>query len=630
MISWETFVWPLLGILASAFAGLVYAAWRDFGARRSVAAVAAGRRVAVPMTLDAGGVVRGHGVRDGMDIRVLAKKHHLVVDREEFRTSTTRRGRFDDELFEYAELVGLVDDAGRRYYVGPPEEWAPAFRATLEAPDRSAGGLWRLWAGTPRIALGVATAALVLGGVFQGIWWTGHNVSADMLRVVAGQDGTTCAVQWRDGDRREYAELDCFEPVPQAGDVVRIRALAWPFDESALDYEGVFEFLTLVPGAIGAVGLIGAEGLGVRRLRRPAIRLRAAAREGQAGGELPPTAEQAKGMPFRRLAAAVAEREGWSEDVAAEPPTPHWWDPVVMALGGARWLPVVGLLGVAWLPESLSQQLRLALTAGAGVALMWALWRSVTTFLAVRRPFSQPVTSEWDYQLVRTEDEVWVVLLLLRDTPHWAMFLPGGETHPAAAGRCGVRGDLEEGGAVHVRILDRFWVPSSPVIRVTEDFREEMRDDLVSRLVGDLAVGEGDVPESVVIDPAGKGRGGPRDPALDDFREGIAVLRQDGVVVGYVATIVESMWAPFRRQERVWLLVTWADGRRERIDEDYEPWIAVKELREGHFRWDSHQGEVDYTAEWLRGDERDRLWQAYGIHDDVGAYMSTEESPRRQ
>jgi hypothetical protein len=90
------------------------------------------------------------------------------------------------------------------------------------------------------------------------------------------------------------------------------------------------------------------------------------------------------------------------------------------------------------------------------------------------------------------------------------------------------------------------------------------------------------------------------------------------------------MWAPFRRQERVWLLVTWADGRRERIDEDYEPWIAVKELREGHFRWDSHQGEVDYTAEWLRGDERDRLWQAYGIHDDVGAYMSTEESPRRQ
>jgi len=101
VILWETFVWPLLGFLAPAFAGLVYAAWRDFGARRSVAAVAAGRRVAVPMTVDAGGVVRGHGVRDGRDIRVLAKEHHLVVDREEFRTSATRRGRFDDELFEY-------------------------------------------------------------------------------------------------------------------------------------------------------------------------------------------------------------------------------------------------------------------------------------------------------------------------------------------------------------------------------------------------------------------------------------------------------------------------------------------------------------------------------------------------
>lgn len=491
MISWETFVWPLLGILASAFAGLGYAAWRDFGARRSIAAVTAGRRVAIPMTVDAGGVVRGHGVRDGMDIRILAKKQHLVVDREEFLASSTRRGRFDDELMEYAELVGLVDDSGRRYFVGPPEEWAPAFQATLEAPARPAGRLWRLWVGTSRISLGLATAALVLGAVFQGIWWSGHDVSATMLRVVTGEDGDSCAVEWQDGDRREYAEVDCYEPYPHAGDAVRVRALAWPFDASALDYEGVFEFFTLVPGTVAAAGLIGAAGLGVRRLRRPAIRLRAAAREGQAGGELPPTAEQTEGMPFRTLAAAVAAREGWSDDAAAEPPTPHGWDPILMALGGARWLPVAGLLGVAWVPESLPQQWRLALTAGAGVALALALWRSVTTFLAVRRPFGQPVTSEWDYQLVRTEDELWVVLLLLGDTPHWAMFLAGGDAHPAVVGRCGVRGDLEDGGAVHVRVMDRFWVPSSPVIRVTEDFREEMRDDLVSRLVGDLEVGSG-------------------------------------------------------------------------------------------------------------------------------------------
>lgn len=607
MISWATFIWPVLGILVAGLAGLGYATWRDFGARRSVAAVAAGRRVAIPMTVEADGVVRGHGVRDGNDIRILAKKYHLLVDREEYLASRTRRGRFDEELFEYAELTGFVDDSGRRYYIGPPEEWVPAFRATLDAPERSAGWRWRLWAGTSRIALEVGVAALLLGGVFQGIWWSGHDVSAHMLKVVAGQDGSSCAVEWRDGNRREYAELDCSEPPPRVGDVVRARALTWPLDGSALDYEGVFEFFTSASGVLAAAGLMGAAGLGVRRLRRPAIRLRARVREVQAAAEPPSTTKEAQGMPFRALVAAVAEREGWADDVASEPPTPHWWDPMFMAAGSVRWLPVVGLLGVAWLPESLPHVWRLVLTTGAGVALVWALWRSVTTYRAIRSPFGQPVTSEWDYQLVRTDDELWVVLLMLGDVPHWAVFLPGGDPHPAASGRCGIRGDLTEGGAVHVRIMDRFWVPSSPVIQVTEDFREDVREDLVSRLVDGPASGDGDVPRDRLV----------------DFREGIAALRQDGALAGYVATIVEAMWVPFRRDERVWLLVTWADGRRERIEEDYQPWISVAELREGHFVWQSPGGEVDFEAEWLSGAERDRAWESYGIHDDVGAYMTT-------
>ena len=83
------------------------------------------------------------------------------------------------------------------------------------------------------------------------------------------------------------------------------------------------------------------------------------------------------------------------------------------------------------------------------------------------------------------------------------------------------------------------------------------------------------------------------------------------------------MWVPFHRDERVWLLVTWVDGRRERIEEDYQPWISVAELREGHFVWQSPGGEVDFEAEWLSGAERDRAWESYGIHDDVGAYMTT-------
>jgi len=144
-------------------------------------------------------------------------------------------------------------------------------------------------------------------------------------------------------------------------------------------------------------------------------------------------------------------------------------------------------------PKSLPPQWRWALTAGAGVVLAWALWRSISTYLAVRRPFGQPVTSEWDYHLVRTDDELWALLLLLGHTPYWLMFLDGGG-HPAPAGRCGVRGDLQEGGAVHVRVMDRFWVPASPVIRVTEEFRAGMREDLVSRLF-DVTSDEMELPQ---------------------------------------------------------------------------------------------------------------------------------------
>jgi len=111
------------------------------------------------------------------------------------------------------------------------------------------------------------------------------------------------------------------------------------------------------------------------------------------------------------------------------------------------------------------------------------------------------------------------------------------------------------------------------------------------------------------------------DPALDVFREGIAALFLNGVLAGHVATIVEPMWAPFRRQERVWLLVTWANGRRDRIGEDYEPWTYVRELRDDHLVWPSDEGEVDFEARWLEGQERETAWHRFGITDDPGAYM---------
>jgi hypothetical protein len=116
---------------------------------------------------------------------------------------------------------------------------------------------------------------------------------------------------------------------------------------------------------------------------------------------------------------------------------------------------------------------------------------------------------------------------------------------------------------------------------------------------------------------------------LDQFRGGLAVLRDRGEVVGYVATVVEPMWPPFRplrRQERVWLLVSWTDGSRERIFEDYLPWTSVAELREGHLSWDSPDGEVDLQASWLAGKDREQAWPRYGILDDISAYLAPPEA----
>jgi hypothetical protein len=137
---------------------------------------------------------------------------------------------------------------------------------------------------------------------------------------------------------------------------VRSRALAWPLDERALDYEGIFEVLTVAPGLLATGALAGAAGVGIHRLRRPALRLRAGAVEAQAGGEPPTTAKDVEGMPFRGLTAAVAEREGWGDDEAAEPPAAYRWDPVLMAARIALWLPGLAVhlrvMDRFWVPTS--------------------------------------------------------------------------------------------------------------------------------------------------------------------------------------------------------------------------------------------------------------------------------------
>lgn len=99
------------------------------------------------------------------------------------------------------------------------------------------------------------------------------------------------------------------------------------------------------------------------------------------------------------------------------------------------------------------------------------------------------------------------------------------------------------------------------------------------------------------------------DSSLDVFRGGVATLRRDGQVAGHVATSVRTFWAPFslsrRRQWWVWYIVVWANGDREPPDEDYPPWIVVREMQSGTFSWDGpdeHRGH--YVVDWLPEEAR--------------------------
>lgn len=114
------------------------------------------------------------------------------------------------------------------------------------------------------------------------------------------------------------------------------------------------------------------------------------------------------------------------------------------------------------------------------------------------------------------------------------------------------------------------------------------------------------------------------DTALDPFRDGVAELRLAEEIRGHVATSVVPFWSPGRPltiQERVFLKITWADGRPVEVIEDYptweldkEVWTVLDEMRDGVLVPNSH--DTQYSITWLDGAERERAWASYGPRDD--------------
>ncbi|MFE7408821.1 hypothetical protein [Isoptericola sp. NPDC057559] len=105
------------------------------------------------------------------------------------------------------------------------------------------------------------------------------------------------------------------------------------------------------------------------------------------------------------------------------------------------------------------------------------------------------------------------------------------------------------------------------------------------------------------------------DPSLDVFDGGCLVLRRDGEVAGHVATMLGTFWSPGRPltvQQQVWLVVVWADGERERV-EDYPPWSVVASIRAGEYVEDDGPHRGRYTVTWLPEVESEAMRAELGV-----------------
>lgn len=124
------------------------------------------------------------------------------------------------------------------------------------------------------------------------------------------------------------------------------------------------------------------------------------------------------------------------------------------------------------------------------------------------------------------------------------------------------------------------------------------------------------------------------DPLLRAYDHGVGALKVDGVLQGYLASVLWEMRFP-SKSPWPWFVIIWADGTKEPAFEDYGPaWYTVRELEAGvldHYgpsikreRRSLFGRRIRYTQTgprcvfdfaWLPKDEAEAIWRELGLAD---------------
>lgn len=124
------------------------------------------------------------------------------------------------------------------------------------------------------------------------------------------------------------------------------------------------------------------------------------------------------------------------------------------------------------------------------------------------------------------------------------------------------------------------------------------------------------------------------DPGLRAYDHGVGTLSVDGVLRGYLASVVGRITFPSRGMWP-WFRIIWLDGRREPAFEDYGPgWWTVRQLDSGKldlfgpsrmkerripgkaFRYSVSGAPCVFDFAWLDDNEAAAKWDELGLTDE--------------